>query len=55
MDCWSKAVRFAVDNGASVIVMPHGYLNGEREYWKSLFELGGDFAFPYDNTEPLKH
>jgi hypothetical protein len=53
-DCWSKAVRFAVDNGASVIVMPHGYLNGEREYGKSLFELGGDFAFPYDNTELLE-
>lgn len=52
-DCWSKAVRFAVDHGASVIIMPHGYLNGERKHGKSLFESGGDFAYPFDNVDLL--
>lgn len=48
-DSWPKAIRWAVDHGARVLVIPHGYLQGEREYGVPLFYMGTDFAYPYDN------
>ncbi|MBU0714888.1 MAG: S8 family serine peptidase [Verrucomicrobia bacterium] len=51
---WVRAVRYAVDHGARVIVEPHGYIQGQAEYGQGLFYKGTDFGFPYDNPEILE-
>ena len=50
---WSRAVRYAVDHGARVIVQPHGYLQGQTRFANGLFAMGTDFAFPGDNPAML--
>ncbi|MFH1477118.1 MAG: S8 family serine peptidase [Verrucomicrobiota bacterium] len=51
---WVRAVRYAVDHGARVIVEPHGYIQGQAEYGQALFYQGTDFGFPYDNPGILE-
>ncbi len=46
--CWCDAIRYAVDNGAKVLVIPHGYLAGQKESGIPLFYQGVDFTYPYD-------
>jgi hypothetical protein len=37
---WHGAIAYAVDHGAKVLIMPHGYLN------EHMFYQGTDFAYP---------
>ncbi|HJN14778.1 MAG TPA: S8 family serine peptidase, partial [Armatimonadota bacterium] len=48
-DSWAKGIRYAVDRGARVLVMPHGYLPGRGD--TPLFYQGTDFSYPTDNPE----
>lgn len=48
-DSWWQGIRYAVDNGARVLVMPHGYLTGKQANGESLFSQGVDFTYPFDN------
>lgn len=50
-ESWPQAIRYAADHGARVIIMPHGYINGEAKYGVNLFDRGVDFAYPQDNPE----
>ena len=53
-ESWARAVRYAADNGARVLVIPHGYIQGQAEYGEGLFYQGTDFAYPYDNPDLLE-
>ena len=48
-DSWWRGIRYAVDNGARVLVIPHGYLTGEHAYATPMFYMGTDFNYPFDN------
>ncbi len=50
-DSWWRGIRYAVDHGARVLVMPHGYIGGERANGTALFYQGTDFGYPGDNPE----
>ena len=51
---WAEAIRYAVDNGAKVLVTPHGYIAGAMTGGDGLFYQGTDFSYPYDNPELRK-
>lgn len=51
---WARAVRYAVDHGARVIVEPHGYIQGQAAFGAELFSQGTDLAYPFDNIERLE-
>lgn len=44
----SDAIRYAVDHGARVLAMPHGYLTGGMREGGALFYRGTDFTYPDD-------
>lgn len=49
-DCWWQAIDYAVEHGARVLVMPHGFIShglGASEV--PLFYRGTDFGAPVDN------
>ena len=46
---WPRAVRYAVDHGAKVLVLPHGYITLDHTDGVPLFYKGTDFNYPYDN------
>jgi len=48
-DSWWQGIRYAVDHGARVLVIPHGYIAGEADRGVPLFYQGTDFSYPYDN------
>ncbi len=48
-DSWWKAIEWAMEHGAKVIVMPHGYLPRESPSGPLLFARGLDFTYPEDN------
>jgi hypothetical protein len=48
---WGRAIRYAVDNGARVLITPHGYIGGETAHGVPLFYRGTDFAYPWDNPD----
>ena len=48
-DSWWRGIRYAVDHGARVLVIPHGYIAGEAATGTPLFYQGTDFAYPDDN------
>lgn len=50
-DSWWRAIDHAVEHGARAIVMPHGYLQGQRESGQGFFYRGTDFGYPFDNLE----
>ena len=57
-DSWWRGIRYAVDHGARVLVIPHGYIAGEAATGTPLFYQGTDFAYPEDNPkirEALDH
>jgi len=45
---WHEAINYAVDYGAKVLVIPHGYMN-EGENSVPIFYQGTDFSYPEDN------
>ena len=47
---WERAVRYAVEHGARVLVIPHGYLTLNPETGQPLFYQGTDFTSPGDNV-----
>ncbi len=48
-DSWWRAVDYAVEHGARVIVEPHGYIHGQSQTGTPWFYQGTDFAYPHDN------
>ena len=48
---WAKAVRYAAEHGARVIVMPHGYIRRAPGGDVPLVYQGTDFSYPEDNPE----
>ncbi len=48
-DSWWQGIRYAVDQGARIIVIPHAYHTGEKATGKSFYSQGVDFTFPFDN------
>lgn len=50
-ESWWRAVRYAVDHGARVLVMPHGYIGRAPGGEVPLFYQGTDFAYPADNPK----
>lgn len=49
-DCWWEAIDYAVEHGARVLVMPHGFLShGAQPDRAPLFYRGTDFSYPLDN------
>jgi hypothetical protein len=45
---WHDAIAYAVEHGAKVLVIPHGYMSqGARDV--PVFYQGTDFAYPEDN------
>ena len=48
-DSWWQGIRYAVDNGARVLVIPHGYLTGRAATGTAWFYQGTDFNYPTDN------
>jgi len=50
-DSWPQGIRYAVDCGARVLVIPHGYIAGEADTGTPLFYQGTDFSYPYDNPK----
>ena len=53
-DSWHKAVRYAVEHGAKVLVMPHGYIRRGPGGDVPLAYQGTDFSYPEDNPELRK-
>jgi subtilisin family serine protease len=51
---WGRAVRYAVDHGARVLALPHGYITQDPESGIPLFHKGTDFSYPGDNVEFLE-
>ena len=51
---WHRAVRYAADHGAKVIVMPHGYIRRAPGGDVPLVYQGTDFSYPEDNPELRK-
>jgi hypothetical protein len=47
----ARAIRYAVEHGARVLVIPHGYLTGGLADGVGLFYRGTDFTFPQDNPD----
>jgi hypothetical protein len=47
----SEAIRYAVEHGAKVLVLPHGYLTGGVRDGTAMFYRGTDFTYPDDNPE----
>ncbi len=48
---WANGIRYAVDNGAKVLVIPHGYIGSAHGSDIPLFYQGTDFGYPRDNPE----
>ena len=53
-DCWWKGVDYAVDHGAKVLVMPHGFISHGLDSPYPLFYQGTDFSYPIDNPNLRK-
>jgi hypothetical protein len=50
-ESWSRAVRYAVEHGARVLVMPHGYIRRAPGGNVPLVYAGTDFSYPEDNLD----
>ncbi len=50
-DSWHRAIRYAVDHGARVLVLPHGYIQRAEGSDVPLFYQGTDFAYPEEYPE----
>lgn len=59
-ESWTRAIRYAAEHGARIIVMPHSYIQGQAEAesealpgFAGHFYGGTDFAYPHDNPDLL--
>lgn len=51
-ESWWRGIDYAVENGARVLVMPHGFLtHGPRGGSVPLFYRGTDMSYPEDNPQ----
>lgn len=50
-DSWWRGIRYAVDHGARVLIIPHGYITGEAATGTPFFYQGTDFSYPFDNPK----
>ncbi len=51
-ESWWRGVDFAVENGAKILITPHGYLStGSAGGEAPLFYRGTDFSYPEHNPE----
>jgi len=50
-DSWWQGVDYAVQQGAKILVMPHGYLTEDERDATALFYKGTDFCYPIDNPQ----
>ena len=48
-DSWWRGIEFAVQHGAKVLVIPHGFITHGRGGPIPLFYQGTDFSYPLDN------
>lgn len=49
-ESWRRAIDYAVEHGARVLVMPHGFIShGATPDKPPLFYRGTDFSYPLDN------
>lgn len=48
-DSWWKGIDYAVDHGARVLVIPHGFITHGADSPCPLFYRGTDFSYPIDN------
>ncbi|MDA0747979.1 MAG: S8 family serine peptidase [bacterium] len=54
-DSWWKGIDYAVDNGAKVLIIPHGFIShGTAGNPIPLFYRGTDFSYPLDNPRLRK-
>lgn len=51
---WELAVRYAVNHGARILIIPHGYLTLNPDTGEPLFHQGTDFTYPAENVGLLK-
>jgi hypothetical protein len=50
-DSWWKGVDYAVDHGAKVLILPHGFITHGKDSPHPLFYQGTDFSYPVDNPK----
>ena len=48
-DSWWKGIDYAVENGAKILIMPHGFISHGPRSPIPLFYRGTDFSYPIDN------
>jgi len=48
-DSWRRGIDHAVEHGAKVLVIPHGFITHGRGSRDPLFYRGTDFSYPIDN------
>lgn len=49
---WHKAVDYAVEHRAKILVMPHSFFtHGKNDFSMPLFYMGTDFGYPVDNPK----
>ena len=53
-ESWHRAIRYAVDHGARILVLPHGYIQRTEDSQTPLFYQGTDFAYPEEYHELRK-
>jgi hypothetical protein len=50
-DSWWKGIDYAVEHGARILVMPHGFISHGPRSPIPLFYRGTDFSYPVDNPQ----
>ncbi len=51
-DSWWQGIDYAVEHGAKVLVIPHGFISyGKTSARSPLFYRGTDFGYPVDNPQ----
>ena len=50
-DSWWRGIDYALEHGARVIVLPHGFISHGTDSPIPLFYAGTDFGYPIDNPE----
>lgn len=48
-DSWWRGLEYAVEHGAKILVIPHGFITHGRSSPDPLFYRGTDFSYPMDN------
>ena len=48
-DSWARGIDYAVEHGAQILVIPHGFITHGLNSPVPLFYRGTDFSYPIDN------